>query len=51
MIVKAISIVQHVIQIRNGVMINVSVSVKKIVCTKEIIFGILAHVFLRKVGI
>ena len=51
MIVKTVSLVQYVIQIRNGAMINVIVSVKKIVCTKEIIFGILAHVFLRKVGI
>ena len=33
------------------IMINVNVSVKNIVCAKKIVLGILAHVFVRIVGI
>ena len=32
-------------------MINVNVSMKNIVCAKKIVLGILAHVFVRIVGI
>ena len=46
-IVNARSIVQHVIQIKNGIMINVNVNVKIIVRAKKIIVRILAHVFVR----
>ena len=52
MILCANSIVQHVIQIKNGIMINVSVSVKIIVhAKKKIIAGILAHVFVKILSI
>ena len=47
MIVKANSIVQHVVQIKNGIMKHVNVSAKIIVRAKRIIVGILAHVFVR----
>ena len=40
-------IVQHVYQSKNGVMKHVNVNVKIIVSAKKIIFGILAHVFVR----
>ena len=46
-IVNAISIVQHVIQIKNRIMKHVNVNVKIIINTKNIIVGILAHVFVR----
>ena len=36
---------QHVIQIKNGIRINVNVSVTSIVRAKKIIAGILVHVF------
>ena len=36
---------QHVIQIKNGTMINVNAPVKSIVRVKKIIVGILAHAF------
>ena len=49
--INANSIVQHVIQIKNGIMINANASVKRIVCSKEIIVGIPVHVFLRIEGI
>ena len=45
------SIVQHVIQIKNGIMIDVNVSAKSITQTKKIIVRILRHVFKRIVGI
>ena len=45
------SIRQNVIQVKNGTMINVNASVKSIVCAKMIIVGILAHIFVRTVGI
>ena len=41
------STVQHVIQIKNGIIKHVNVNVKIIVSAKEIIVGILAHVFVR----
>ena len=47
MIVNANSIVQHVIQIKNGIIKHVNVNVKIIVSAKEIIVGILAHVLVR----
>ena len=46
-IVNAISVVQHVIQIKNRIMKHVNVNVKIIINTKKIIVGILAHVFVR----
>ena len=36
--------VENVIQIKSGIMINVDVSVKDIIYVKKIIFGILLHV-------
>ena len=48
MIVSASSIV---IQIKNGTMINVNMSVKSIARAKKFIVVILAHVFVRIVGI
>ena len=45
MIVNANAIVQHVIQIKNGILINVHVTANSIVHAKKIIVGILAHVF------
>ena len=51
MIVNANSIVQHIIQIKNEIMINVNVSLKSIVCGKKIITGFLENVFVRRVGI
>ena len=50
-IVNANSVVQHVIQIKTGIMINVKASVKSIVRAKNIIVEILAHVFVRIVSI
>ena len=47
MIVNANSIVQHVIWIKNGIMINVNVSVNCMVCAKKIIVEILVYVFVR----
>ena len=46
-IVNANSIVQHVIQIKNGIIKHFNVNVKIIAIAKKILFGILAHVFLR----
>ena len=39
--------VQHVIQIKNGIMKSFNASVKNIVCIKKIV-GIQAHVFVKK---
>ena len=47
--INANSIVQHVIQIKNGIMYNVSV--KSMASTKRITVGIPAHVFVRIVRI
>ena len=43
--VNANLIVQHVIQIKNGIIKHVNVNVKIIISAKKIIVGILAHVF------
>ena len=51
MIVKANSIAQYVIQIKNGIIKHDNVNVKIIVLAKKIIVGILAHVFVRIVNI
>ena len=51
MIVNSNSVVQHVIQIKNGIFTNASMSVKNITCTKKIIVGILVYEFVRWVGI
>ena len=45
------SIVQHAIQIKNGIMKHVNVNVKIIVSAKKIIVGILAHAFVRTASI
>ena len=45
------SIVQHIIQITNGILINVNLSLKSVISAKKIIAGILAHVFVRIVSI
>ena len=50
-IVNKNSIVQYVIQIKNGITKHVNVNVKIIVRTENIIVGILAHVFVRIVSI
>ena len=43
--------VQHIIEIKNEMMIiNFNVSVKSTICAKNIIVRILAHVFVRIVG-
>ena len=47
MILKASSIVQHVIQNKNGTIKHVNVNVKVIVSAKKIIAEILAHVFVK----
>ena len=47
MILNANLIAQHVIQIKNGIIINVNVSVKSIIRLKKTIIGILAHVFVN----
>ena len=46
-ILNANSIVQYVVQIKNGIIMHVNMNVKIIVHTKKIIAGILAHVFVR----
>ena len=46
-IVNVKSIVQHVIQIKNGIIKHVNVNVKMIINAKEIIVGILAYLFVR----
>ena len=46
--------VENVIQIKSGIMINVDVSVRKpenIMCAKKIIFGILVHVVVIVINI
>ena len=45
------SVLQHVIQIKIAIMKHVNASVKIIVRVKRIIFGILAHVFVKMVSI
>ena len=50
-IVNVNSVVQHVIQIKSGIMRHIDVSVKIIVRAQKIIVWILAHVFMRMVNI
>ena len=38
---------ENVIQINDGIMINVDVSVKNVMYVKNIVFGILLHVILK----
>ena len=38
---------ENVIQINGGIMINVNVSVKSIMCVNKIMFGILFHVVMK----
>ena len=45
-IVNPNSIVQSIIEIKNGLMTNVNMSAKSIVLAKKIIAGILVHVFM-----
>lgn len=51
MTVNANSIVQHVFQINNRIMINANVSAKNIALVKKVILEILAHVIVRPVSI
>ena len=46
-ITNEISIVPHAIQIKDGIIKHVNVNIKAIVNGKEIIVGILSHVFVR----
>ena len=50
-IVNAISLVQNVIQNKNGIIKHVNVNVEINISAKKIIFGILAHVFVRILSI
>ena len=50
-IVNTSSIVQHVIQIKNGIMKHDNVSVKIIAHAKKIIVWFVAHVFARMMNI
>ena len=50
-IANANSIIQLSIQIKNGIMKHVNVSVKIIAHAKKIIVGILAHAFVRMISI
>ena len=49
-IVKGNLILQHVIQIKNGILKHNNVSVKIILRTEKNIIGILAHIFIRIVS-
>ena len=42
---------ENIIQVKSGIMINVDVSVKNIMCVKNNIFGILLHVVVKMVNI
>ena len=50
MIVNLNSIVQHVIAIKNEIMINFNVSVKPFVRVKNIIVGVLVYALVRVLG-
>ena len=50
-ILNASSVVQSVILFKSEMMINVNVSVESIARVNKIIVGILAHVFVRIIGI
>ena len=41
---------ENVIEIKNGIMINLDVSVKNIIYVKNILFGILVYVFMKMVN-
>ena len=43
--------VENIIQIKKGAMINIDVSLKNIIYVKKIIFGILLHVVAKMVSI
>ena len=47
MILNANSIAQHAFQIKNGIMINVNVSVKGVIRQNKTRVGILANVFVN----
>ena len=49
-VLNADSTIQHIIQIKNGI-IDVSANVESIIHAKKAIVGILAHIFLRIVDI
>ena len=49
--IHANAILQHIIEIKNGIMGNANKSIKGIMRAKNIIVEILAHVFLKTVGI
>ena len=49
-IVNPNSIVQSIIEIKNGLMTNVNMSAKSIALAKKIIAGILVHVFMSIVS-
>ena len=51
MIINPNSMIQHMIEIKNGLMTNVNMSVKNIALAKKIIAGILVHVFMSIVSI
>ena len=46
-IVKVNSIIQHVIQITNDIIKHVNTNGKVMISAKKVIFGILAHAFVR----
>ena len=50
-IVNVNSIVQHVIQMKNGIIINVNVSVKAIISAKDIMAGIQINIVVKIVSI
>ena len=50
-IVNVNLMVESVIQIKRGIMINVDTNVKNIIYVKKIIFGILLHVVAKTVNI
>ena len=49
-IINANTIVQHVIQVKNGITKHVNVNLKINVTAKKIMVGILAHLFVRIVS-
>ena len=51
MIVNVNLMVQRVIPIKNGIMINDNVNVKSVVSVKRVIVGILVYALVRIVGI
>ena len=51
MILNANSVVQHVIQIKNGIIKHVNVNVRIIISAEKVIVGILAQVFVKTANI